>query len=190
MSRSTKYLPDGRPVRVHADAVVACWREHSTRIDARYATGTAQHETDYALNEKDTEPSGFITMGIFQLSDEECVEAKLATANIYTLEGACMVLATIAEKRLDAILKASGLSELECLPQGVRAYLAIAHNEGLGACLKTIHTYGLDWKAWVVRNHVKLPEMVAYGNDCISGGSGWLPEFDEVTVPGGGPLVS
>ena len=73
-------------------------------VSAAYALGTAQHETNYALNEVDTEVSGFVSSGIFQLSEEEKGEAGLPSADLLTLEGATDVLAAIAEQRLTRIL--------------------------------------------------------------------------------------
>jgi hypothetical protein len=56
--------------------------------------------------------------------------------------------------------------------QDVWAYLALAHNQGLGAALKTIRTYGLDWDAYKKRNPT-MTGIIEYGDDCISGGPAW-----------------
>jgi hypothetical protein len=58
------------------------------------------------------------------------------------------------------------------MPSDTWAFLAIAHNEGLGAAEKTIMAHGLNWSAWKKRNP-RLAAMAAYGDDCITGGDRW-----------------
>lgn len=174
MPPKVEFPPAGQRILASPANVAATWKATATRIPAQYALGTAQHESDYTLNEVDTEESGFVSRGIFQLSDEEC--AKVGDDPL-TLEGSCAILARISEQRLEAILKAIGLDPKTPMVRGgqIWAYVALAHNEGLHACLKTLRLHGLSWDSYKARN----PEsrICAYGDDCISGGAMWKPAF-------------
>jgi hypothetical protein len=169
MSRKVEFIPDGKRVFVSPQEVADAWLLRATGIPAQYAVGTAQHETDFTVNERDTEPSGFVSIGVFQLSQDECNEAGMPHADLLTLEDSCAVLAMIAGKRLSAILKAASLSAPvpDCW-----FYLALAHNEGLGACLKTLAAHGMNAAAWTARNP-QLAQAAAYFNDCVTGGARW-----------------
>jgi hypothetical protein len=46
----------------------------------KYVVASAQHETNFALNERDTEADGFVSMGLFQISDEEI--KRIASASL------------------------------------------------------------------------------------------------------------
>jgi hypothetical protein len=169
MSRTVEFVPDGKRVLVTPQEVADAWRLRETIIPAQYACGTAQHESDYTLNERDTEPSGFVSIGIFQLSQDECDEARLPSANLYTLEDSCAVLSVIAERRLTQILTWSGLS---APTDDCWFYLALSHNQGPGAVQRTIARYGLDAAAWTSRNP-QLANAATYFADCVTGGSRW-----------------
>lgn len=185
MSRIIQFVPDGVRVRVSPGDVAMLWQRMALpaltvagplTIPPQYACGTAQHETDYTINEVDTEPSGFVSKGIFQLSDEEAQEAGDPTANMLTLPGAISVLLPIAQKRVQKLVAAAQAVQGDSLANAMNgdlwAYLALAHNQGLGAALKTIGMHGLDWRAYKDRNP-HLADMAAYGDDCISGGARW-----------------
>lgn len=174
MARTVEFPPDGRRQFVSAADVAAAWRSACPTIPAQYACGTAQHESTYTINEVDTEETGFVSKGIFQLSDEEAGDAKKPDADLLTLGDSVLVLSNRALYRLNEIVRTA--LRVGCVvdpfPPDVWAYLAIAHNEGLGAAEKTILAHGLDWAAWKSRNP-HLAAMAAYGDDVISGGERW-----------------
>lgn len=166
-SRKEEFPPEGKRVLVTPIDVVSTWRLYS-KIPAAYAVATSAHESNFTINEIDTEPNGFISKGIFQISDEE-VAQTLQSADILTLHGACSVLSALAEVRLKHIMTAAKLTTAtaDCY-----AYLALAHNQGLHAALKTIQAHGLDWKKYKERNP-NIKGIASYGDDCISGGPHW-----------------
>lgn len=196
MKRTTEFLPDGIRIRATPDDVLSAWRAISA-ISGTYALGTAQHESDYTLNERDIEPPNakgerYVSMGIFQVGDDEMKAAGLllghdADSAIYTLAGSIKVLAVIAAKRADALVRHG---KVERTNPDLLAYLALAHNEGLGAALKTVALHGLNWDAWCERNcpgwceartaaparaaellaKYPLGNMCKYGDDCMTGG--------------------
>lgn len=185
MPRKVEYV-GGRRIDVSPVAVIAAWRAATSLIPAEYACGTAQHESDFCENEIDTEESGFVSKGIFQIADSEVIEARawldgqgrdasqLDGADLCTLEGATKVLAALAEKRLRAICEAAKIDFASPLPD-VLFYLGIAHNEGLGAAIKSIGKHGLDAAAWTRRNadNPSLAQAARYFSDCMTGGSRW-----------------
>ena len=178
MARTTIFVPNGTRVRSSAAEIVAAWRRHTGRIPAQFALGTAQHESNFTLNEVDTEESGFVSKGIFQLSDEEAAEAGRPKANLLALEDATEVFSVLCERRLQRLIEAADLNE-DNLPADVWAYLALAHNQGLAAAHKTIRAHGLDWAAYKRRNP-QLAGMGRYGDDVISGGARWAEATRDV----------
>lgn len=151
------------------------------RIPARYFMGTAQHETNFATNEIDTEDSGYVSKGIFQLSDGEAVQVGSPTANLYDLDDAMRVLAKLQEGRLDQILR---LAPTAAEPD-LMAYLSIAHNQGLGltdaeitpatsahdrfkGALGTIRAHGCNWSAYTARNLDEAMAAVKAATDANS----------------------
>ncbi len=174
MSRKEEYLPDGKPIRVTPAEVVACWRKYTTNIPAQFALGCAMHESNFALNEIDTEPSGYCSMGIYQLGDEEMKEtgfpvSRKAGSAVYTLEGSTRMMVRLCESRFERLSHAANW----CPPlPDVWAFLAVAHNLGLGAAIKSVNSHGMNWQAFVDRNP-GLAALGRYGDDCISGGEHW-----------------
>lgn len=190
--RRVTFVPDGRRIRVTAWEVIEAWRATGTTIPAQYACGTAQHESDYTINEIDVEPSGFTTIGIFQLATSEAA-VKLPNADLLTLKDSVAVFVAISERNYDAIARAA---RLHVCTGDVLAYLHIAHNQGLGACLKSIRRHGLNWTQYKKRNQTMALEAIAdapnlkavadaeakmkwwnkvfkYGDNCITGGAQW-----------------
>lgn len=172
MHRRVEYLPDGVPLRASVAEVIAAWVLCTARIPPQYAVASAQHEANFAVNERDHEPPDehgnvYVSDGIYQLATTEAVWVKMAGANLFDLVEASRVFAALQEERLDTIMKAAGLTAptADCW-----AFLALAHNEGIHAALKSIAAHGLDWAAWVARNPA-LDAMGRYGSDCITGGS-------------------
>lgn len=171
MARTESFVPDGRRVFASAAQIVAVWRRHTQRIPAQFALGTAQHESGFTLNEVDTEASGYVSKGIFQISGQEAADAGLAQADLLSLEDATAVFSILCERRLQSLIAVAHLDERD-LPADVWAYLALAHNQGLAAAHKTIRAHGLDWAAYKQRNP-QLVGMGRYGDDVISGGARW-----------------
>lgn len=177
---------------------VVTWARMSTaRISLKYMLATALHETTYAVNEVDVEPSGFVSRGLYQVSQEEAAKVGMPGANLLDPVQCTLVFARLAEKNYDVIVDA--------LPPALRvvfnaridrwAYLAIAHNEGVGhfapaledgrhsGALVTIYNYGVNWGDPSVPAEVDDPRsyrrrnagrpIVRYGDDCITGGPHW-----------------
>lgn len=182
--RSVEYPPNGKAIRVTAADVAAAW--YSTRIPALFATETARHESGYAINEVDTEPSGFVSKGIFQLTDgqhaawyndhsNEAKKAGFAGANLLTLEDSTRVFVTLMESNLDALIAALGHEPVGQEQQDIWAYLFISHNQGLTAALRTIKKYGVDWQAYKDRNSPatldNYDKTVKYGDDVSGAGN-------------------
>lgn len=140
-----------------------------TDIPPRFFVGTAQHETNFAINEIDTEPNGFVTEGIYQISREEATEVGMPKADLLDLDVATVVFTRLMEKRLSRILSKT----THPVKEDVWAYLAIAHNQGLGAALKTIEAHGLDWAAYKKRNPKVRIVSSGYGDNVITGGPRW-----------------
>lgn len=179
MARKEEFVPDGHRVRTSPAEVVAAWLRYTQRIPAEFALGTAQHESNFTLNEVDTEESGFTSKGVFQLSEEEANDVDFPEADLLDLEDATKVFCLLCERRLQRIIQVANL-HAENLPADVWAYLALAHNQGLDAALKSIERYGLNWTAYKQRNP-QFKGMAAYGDDVISGGSNSVAALDGVS---------
>lgn len=167
MPRKEEY----KSVRAKPLDVKNIWEQFSS-IPSTFAVGTAQHETNFAINELDTEENGFQTWGIYQISKEEAKEVGMPDADLLNLVSASQVFAKLMEKRLIEIVKACKLQGTPYVefPKDIWAYLAIAHNQGLAASLKTIKSYGLDWEGYKKRNPTIRIVSSGYGDDVITGG--------------------
>ena len=141
-------------------------------ISMRFLIGSAQHETNFALNEVDTEETGFQTFGLFQLSKDEAKEMGNPNADLLDLYTSVRIFCRLMEKRLESIIKAANL--IAPYPNDIWAYLALCHNQGKAACLKTIKNYGLNWEAYKNRNPKLRIVSSRYGDDCITGGKYFL----------------
>lgn len=200
--RKQEYVPDGKRIVASPYDIVQKWLRHSS-IDPRYALGTGLHETGYILNEKDTEDSGYVSMGLYQIGSEEMTHVGMSKANPYDLDECTIVFAKLTDERYKAIQKAIHHEWSENESNSLRAYLSLAHNQGLAACLKTIALHGMDWPGYKNRNKAEAqkalddamalddPEartkavvdaqlklqwwrkVFAYGDDCVTGGPGW-----------------
>ena len=177
-----------------ARAVAVSWYKVERVIPTQFAVGTQLHETNYKINERDIEASGHTTGGGFQLDVPtfspfvvgDAVSAGMPDKDVYDLDDACAIFAARARYYLTRIISATnkynaaqGAAALDesALPSDIWAYVAIAHNQGLGAALLTIATYGLDWSAYKARNPTVNIAMDRgsgiYGDDVISGGVDW-----------------
>ena len=209
--RKQEYVPDGKRVTASPRDIVQTWMRHSS-LDPRYALGTGLHETSYVLNEKDTEDSGYISMGLYQIGSEEMIHVGMPKANAYDLEECTIVFAKLTDERFRAITKAIKHEWSQNESESLRAYLSIAHNQGLAACLKTIALHGMDWPGYKTRNlteaqkalqdatelhdttertkavvdaQIKLKwwrSVFQYGDDCVSGGPQWSIDLLRLAV--------
>jgi hypothetical protein len=168
-------------------------------IDPRYFVGTAMHEAG-VTNEIDTEvatqsdPTGFVSIGLYQISQEEGQEFGISPVDLLDLQKATDCMVQLAEKhRSDmrafmAALPANSPGFLDASepdpsyidtngtlwPAGtMRAYLALCHNQGFGAAQYTIKTHGMDWRGYKSRNPQINLVCHDYGDDVITGGSAW-----------------
>ncbi len=207
MSRKVQFLPDGHPVVISAADVVAFWRRHST-VSATYGLATSEHESSRQANEVDTEVSGFVSYGLMQVSREEAAHVGMVGADLLDPETNIIVLAHLVDERAAAINRVLGRPQRSpsdgiIIPPepDFLSYLSIAHNQGLGACVKTIAAHGMNWASYQSRNLAEAEaalaaaqsaedvaaaatklawwkSVFAYGTDCITGGSTWDPAFD------------
>jgi hypothetical protein len=191
MSRTVEFPPNGKRVQVSPRDAAQVWRSYARdqltalgilTIPAQYAVATCQHESDFTLNEVDTEPSGYVSKGILQLSDEECIEVGMPFADLMTLDGSMDVMAILANRRVAKLCRAAVGAGIDSMSNALRgdlwAYLAFAHNEGTGEAIRSIVKYGLNWVSFVERNQAELPAMCLYGSDCITGGPRWVEVGD------------
>ncbi len=168
MGRTTEYVGGPKQTASRAE-VVAAWEAVTGIVPSSYALGTAEHESNFAINELDTEESGFQSKGIFQISDEEA-----AGEDPYTLEGSCSAFARISETRYSALL-AAGAAYPDIL-----GFLAIAHNRGLSVAVRCVTDNGGSWDTFKQNDKYPLNwhgglkqvlKTIRYGEDCMSGGS-------------------
>lgn len=170
-------------------------------IDPRYFVGTCFHEAGCS-NEWDTEkatascPPGFVSVGAYQIGEEEAHRFGFQLADMLDFDKSSQCMVRLAEANLaqlrSYIAATPGKPHNEdytdpsgkLWPQGgVRAYLAIGHNHGMGYVKATIANYGLDWAAYKTRNPQDNIVSHGYGEDCVTGGPYW--PGGEVPVPPG-----
>lgn len=170
-------------------------------VDPRYYVGTCFHEAG-CLNEWDTEiatvraPTGFVTVGLFQISKEEAERFQFRLEDMLDITKATTVFVRLTESNRAAIRSAAGIPDRMpdpdyTDPNGVtwkggamRAYLAICHNKGIGFTRTTIKTYGLDWPAYKKRNPTDRIVSNNYGEDCVTGGPYWPSSTTPEPAPG------
>lgn len=202
-SRIEEYVRDGLPPTTDRraamiltgqqvlDAVVrAQTRLGQTAIDPRYYVATCFHEAG-CLNEWDTEvatgscPPGFVSVGPYQIGDEEARRYGFRLEDMINLDKATECMVRMAEDNRRGLRTAAGLSDATPDPDHVdlngrrwpggvlRAYLAIAHNKGMGFARLTIQRYRMDWISYKERNPTDNIVDHGYGDDCVTGGSHW-----------------
>lgn len=148
--------------RVTADQVAEACRKAGATLPLGYYVYTAQHESNFAVNERDTEPSGFMSYGVFQLSMEEARSVKKSGANLLDLDVAARVLVLIAENRRVFIRGILKLRNADPDPKDMAAYVAICHNAGENdGTFKNLPKYGLDFTVWKERNGKESKERLA-----------------------------
>lgn len=202
-SRVEEYVRDGLPPttdrraaimltgRQVLDAVTAAQeRLGLASIDPRYHVGTCFHEAG-CLNEWDTEiatsscPSGFVSVGPYQIGEEEARRYGFKLEDMTTLDKATECMVRMAEDNRRGLRAAAGLVGVAPDPDyvdavgrswpggGMRAYLAIAHNKGMGFARLTVSRYRMDWPSYKERNPHDNVVDHGYGEDCVTGGPNW-----------------
>lgn len=172
-------------------------------IDERYFVGTVFHEAG-AANEWDTEvatpsnPTGFVSVGPYQIGQEEAERFGYSLAEMLDLDKASICMTNLANANRTALRFYAQLPPQAPDPDYVsadgtvwkagtmRAYLAIAHNHGLGYAKATIAAHGMDWAAYKVRNPKDLIVAHGYGEDCVTGGP-FYPHDTSSDPPRGAP---
>jgi hypothetical protein len=170
-----------------------------TNIDPRYFVGTCFHEAG-CTNEWDTEiatassPTGFQSVGAYQIGDEEARAYGFQLADMLDFDKATTCMVKLAERNRAALRSYAGIPAGApdpdyTDPQGtawaggtMRAYLAIAHNHGLGYAQLTIRSYGMDWVSYKARNPIDRIVSGGYGEDCVTGGPCW-PRILQLATP-------
>lgn len=162
------------------------------QITLAYLVMTCVHESgDHdnpmigcAWNERDTEPDGQHYYGVPMISDAEARRYGRTGPQMHDPLAALEVLCNLATDHLAPILRAAGRAATRGLPfivGDVPAYLAYAHNAGLGrertpipgqhqGALESIFVYGLDWSRFEHGNSTMPIVAHRYGRDCIDGG--------------------
>jgi hypothetical protein len=128
------------------------------------------------MNERDTEPSGFQSWGVFQVSVDEARSVRV-DGDLLNLETNVRVMLRLAHRNRMALRAALNLSEDEWPdPPHMPAYLAFAHNAGLwgsgegGSPVGAVHSVlknGMDWDAFEKRNTALRIVTSRYGRDCL-----------------------
>lgn len=194
--RRAATLLTGRQV---LDAVIKAQEQLSlTAIDPRYYVGTCFHESG-CLNEWDTEvatascPPGFVSVGPYQIGDEEARRFGFSLEDMINLDKATMCMIRMSEDNRRGLRVAAGLSNTtpdpdyvdssgQRWPGGVmRAYLAIAHNKGMGFARLTVQRFNMDWVSYKERNPSDNIVDHGYGDDCVTGGPQW-PTTDKANT--------
>lgn len=167
-----------------------------------YLLGTAKHETNLALNERDTEPPAedghvVVTWGVYQLEEEEATSVGLGDGGgraLLDLARATAVLARLATRRAHEIEVWARGSDYTADLTDLPAYLAIYHNQGAGPAKKTVQRHGVDWAAYKSRNLAAMREEMArdgIDQDEYERRHGWIRVItssygDDVLRPDGG----
>lgn len=166
MPRKEEYRRlDGSLSRSRKDAIlispytVECFARAVTgnALDPRYFVGTAYKETNFAANEIDTEDSGFVSKGLYQISEEE---NRIANG-VRRVELLDPIQSTLTLYRLTvARLKRCEAAGFIRYPD-IYAYLGVCHNEGDAAGPRSIAKWGCDWPEYKRRNLESAQRMLA-----------------------------
>ncbi len=159
-------------------------------IDPRYFVATCHHEAG-CLNEWDTEiatiacPVGYVSVGPYQIGEEEARRYGHRLEDMLDLGLASTCMVRLAEDNRRSIRATAGLAGNTPDPDHVdeagvqwpggamRAYLAIAHNKGLGFVRLTVQRNQINWLAYKERNPYDNLVDHGYGDDCVTGGPTW-----------------
>lgn len=167
----------------------ACASLGITSIDPRYFVGTCFHESG-CTNEWDIEiatassPNGFQSVGAYQIGDEEAQRYGFMLTDMLDFDKATECMVRLARDNMMGLIAAPSTHASThdytdakgtfWKDGGLRAYMAIAHNHGMGYARETIKDYGLNWAAYKARNPQDNIVSHSYGEDCVTGGS-WYP---------------
>jgi len=191
--------------QVLAGVVAAQTALKLTDIDPRYFVGTYYHEAG-CVNEWDTEiatassPMGFISVGGFQIGNEESQRYGYQLSDMLDLDKATSCMVRMAQDNRATLRYALKLTDDVHDPDytdgkgvtwaggNMRAYLAMAHNHGTGYTRATLAKYGMDWAAYKSRNATDPLVAHGYGEDCITGGANY-PGQQPVIAPGSRTLI-
>lgn len=179
-----EFATRSRAIVVKPADIVTWSRASSARIPSMYFVATAQHETDFAANETDYEAPDehghvFVSKGLYQVSDDESRKVGFPGQNLLDPVMATVVFARLAEWNYDHLVGAlppAYAAVFNARPDRW-AYLAYAHNEGIGAFAKdgkgalgAICRHGIDWADFERRNPTLPIVAHKYGHDAIDGG--------------------
>jgi hypothetical protein len=114
--------------------------------------GIAARETNFAINEHDTDfdANGNVvdnSYGLFQSPN-----AGDISTDVNDFGAAMSSMQSICEGYYNQICNASGIDPSNPGNNDPFAYVCWAHNNGIGAVLQSISTYGMDWQATITRN--------------------------------------
>lgn len=206
-TRLEEYVRDGQPPTQDRQAAMHCKPQdivdtltglktaaNKFTIDTRYFVGTGYHETNYCINEWDTEiatansPQGFKSVGLYQIGEEEAKRFNYSLQDMLDYHKASACMFQLATSNLQVIFdivthsvaaaKANNKDYIDTngklwVDGGLRAYMAIMHNHGYGYVKTTIQNYGLDWARYKQRNPHDNIVAHGYGEDCVTGGTTW-----------------
>ncbi len=227
-TRLEEYVLDGNPptrnracaVRVTGqqvfDAITKAQADLGMEeISPRYFVGTCFHESG-CTNEWDTEiatassPAGFVSVGAFQIGQEEAARYGFTLADMLDLDKASRCMVQLAGDNRKALRGYAKLPEGTPDPSyedtrgelaassptasapgtiwvagTMRAFLAIAHNHGLGFAHQWIAANGMDWAKYKSLRPTDNIVAHGYGVDCITGGAYWpAPRIKPELKPG------
>lgn len=138
------------------------------QIPAQQFVGQAYHESGYAINEIDTDLVGGVptkSYGLLQINDEEYRQIPGYTPVRLEPWNDIRVFALLCSRRADDIHTWS--KGRLARDTDLWAYIGLYHNEGGGACKKTIENYGCDAVEYARRNWADITARVAalgFGN--------------------------
>jgi hypothetical protein len=147
-------------------AIVSYASQYTSVLALGLLVGTANHETNRAQNEIDTDYNDdgslrLTTYGLYQNSWDDAVRAKklgaifAPGAQLTDPDAATQVMCSVYESYFQQLASASGF-DTSNPPRDVYAYLYWAHNAGIGNALASIALHandsnfqnnGMDWSA-------------------------------------------
>lgn len=152
-------------MRVTPQAVADALARAGTSIPAPFYLGVVSHESGFKLDAQTPESGGRVSLGLFQILAGEVNQSYSTAAFLNSLDAQAELMVRRTEANRARLRDAAGLAPGDPDPWDMGAYLALAHNQGIGAALETVNTYGMDWVAYKARN--PGARILAYGDDCL-----------------------